>query len=77
MIDILIRHVTAVTMDTERRVIEDAAIAIRADRIVAVGPDPEIAAAHDNAAKVIDGRGMAAIPGLIDCHSHAGHGLVR
>ena len=77
MTDILIRHVTAVTMDAERRVLEDAAIAIRADRIVAIAPDPEIAAGHGNAATMIDGRGMVAIPGLIDCHSHAGHGLVR
>ena len=55
---------------------EDAAIAVAGDRIVAVGPDPEIAVAHA-AAEEIEARGMAAIPGLIDCHSHAGHGLVR
>ena len=76
MIDLLIRHVTAVTMDPERRVIEDAAIAVGGDRIVAVGPDAEIAAAHAPAEE-IEARGMAAIPGLIDSHSHAGHGLVR
>ena len=76
MTDFLIRHVTAVTMDPERRVMEDAAIAVGKDRIVAVGPDAEIAAAH-RAAEEIEARGMAAIPGLIDCHSHAGHGLVR
>ena len=77
MTDILIRHVTAVTLDPERRVLDDAAIAVSADRIVAVGPNAEVSAAHENVAEVIDGRGMAAIPGLIDCHSHAGHGLVR
>ena len=76
MTDFLIRHVTAVTMDPERRVMEDAAIAVGNDRIVAVGPDAEVAAAH-RAAEEIEARGMAAIPGLIDCHSHAGHGLVR
>ena len=77
MTDILIRHVTAVTLDPERRVLDDAAIAVSADRIVAVGPDAEVSAAQENVGEVIDGRGMAAIPGLIDCHSHAGHGLVR
>ena len=76
MTDLLIRHVTAVTMDPERRVMEDATIAVGNDRIVAVGPDAEIAATH-RAAEEIEARGMAAIPGLIDCHSHAGHGLVR
>ena len=76
MIDLLIRHVTAVTMDPERRVMEGAAIAVGGDRIIAVGPDAEIAATHAGAEE-IDARGMAAIPGLIDGHSHAGHGLVR
>lgn len=77
MTDILIRHVTAVTLDPGRRVIDDAAIALTADRITAIGPDTEVSAANSGAAQVIDGRGMAAIPGLIDCHAHAGHGLVR
>lgn len=75
MTDLLIRHVTAVTVDEERRVIEDAAIAVADGRIAAVGPDAELAAHPE--AEVIDGSGMAAIPGLIDCHAHAGHGLVR
>lgn len=77
MTDILIRHVTVVTVDSKRRVLEDGAIAVKADRIVAVGPDSEVCAVYDDAAKVIDGRHMTAIPGLIDCHAHAGHGLVR
>ena len=76
MTDLLIRHVIAVTIDPERRVIDDAAIAVTDGRIAAIGPDAEVAAAH-RAADVIEAHGMAAIPGLIDCHSHAGHGLVR
>jgi len=76
MTDLLIRRVTAVTVDADRRVIEDAAIHVSGGRIAAIGPDAEIAPDHEDA-EVIDGRGMAAIPGLIDCHSHAGHGLVR
>lgn len=76
MTDLLIRHATAVTLDPERRVLEDAAIAVSGDRIAAVGPDAEISAAHP-AGEVIEARGRVAIPGLIDCHSHAGHGLVR
>jgi 5-methylthioadenosine/S-adenosylhomocysteine deaminase len=76
MTNLLIRHATAVTVDPDRRVLEDAAIAITGDRITAIGPDAEIAAAHPGT-EVIDARGMVAIPGLIDCHAHAGHGLVR
>lgn len=77
MTDILIRHATLVTIDPERRVIEDGALAITADRITAIGADAELAQLADTSEHVIDARGMAAIPGLIDCHSHAGHGLVR
>lgn len=77
MTDLLIRHVTALTVDAARRVIEDAAIAVKGDRIAAIGPDAELAPLAERAAEVIDARGMAAIPGLIDSHSHAGHGLVQ
>lgn len=77
MTHILIRHVTAITVDADRRVIEDAAIAITGDRITAIGPDTDLAALAETAGEVIEARGQVAIPGLIDCHSHAGHGLVR
>lgn len=76
MADILIRHAIVVTLDPQRRTIEDGAIAIEKDRIVAVGPDAEIAAKY-KAARTIDAKGMAAIPGLIDAHAHAGHGLIK
>jgi len=77
MTDILIRHATALTVDETRRVIEDAAIAIEGDRITAVGRDADLAQRAPAAGQVIDARGMVALPGLIDCHSHAGHGMVR
>lgn len=77
MTDLLIRHATAITVDADRRVIEDASIAIAGDRIAAIGPDADLAGRAASAAEVIDARGMVALPGLIDCHSHAGHGLVR
>ena len=77
MTDILIRHVTAIALDSRRRVLEDAAIAVEGRRIFAVGPDSEVAADHASLAETLEGGGMAALPGLIDCHSHAGHGLVR
>lgn len=77
MTDILIRHATLVTVDPDRRIIEDGALAITADRITAIGADTELAHLADGAGQVVDARGMAAIPGLIDSHSHAGHGLIR
>lgn len=77
MTDLLIRHVTVVTVDSSRRVLKDTAIAVASGQIAAIGPDAEVAAHHADSSEVIDASGMVAIPGLIDCHSHAGHGLVR
>ncbi len=63
-------------MDAKRRVIEDGAVAVRGDSIVAVGPSAEIAAQYD-AAKVIDAHGAIVMPGLINGHAHAAMSLFR
>ena len=70
--DLLIRCATIVTVDSGRRVIEDGWIAVNGDRIAAIGTG-----APPPARRVIDRPGLIALPGLIDAHSHAGHGLVR
>ncbi|MDX6750176.1 amidohydrolase family protein (plasmid) [Geminicoccaceae bacterium 1502E] len=76
MADILIIHGTVATMDPNRRVIEDGAVAITGDRITAVGTTAEITAAHE-APKVIDARRKLVMPGLVDAHAHAGHGIIK
>ncbi len=76
MASLRIDNATIVTMDPARRVIEDGTVAIAGDRIAAVGPTAEIAPAHP-AETVIDGARMAVLPGLIDVHAHAGHGLIK
>jgi 5-methylthioadenosine/S-adenosylhomocysteine deaminase len=76
MADLLIAGGTVITMDPARRVIEDGAVAISGDRIVAVGPSAEIAGRYP-AHERIDARRKAVLPGMIDCHAHAGHGLVK
>src|SRR4051794_28499570 len=77
MTDLLLRGGTVITMDATRRVLDDGAVAIKDGRILAVGPTAAIEAAHPDAATVIDARGKAILPGLIDGHAHAGHGLVK
>ena len=67
---------TVVTMDAQKRVIEDGAVAVRGDSIVAVGPRTEIEAQFD-AAKIIDARGTLVLPGLINGHAHAAMSLFR
>ncbi|MBK8249087.1 MAG: amidohydrolase family protein [Gemmatimonadetes bacterium] len=74
--DILVTGGTVVTMDSLRRVLEDGAVAVRGDRIVAVGPTAELQARY-TARETIDARRMIVMPGLIDGHGHAGHGLVK
>lgn len=74
MTDLLIRGGTVITMDPARRVIEDGAVAITDGRIAAVGPASEL---PQTATEVIAARGHAVLPGLIDGHAHAGHGLVK
>ncbi len=77
MTDLLIHGGIVITMDAERHVLSDGAVAIEGDRIVAVGPTAEILASHGDARQRIDAGGRAVLPGLIDGHAHAGHGLVK
>ena len=66
---------TVVPVDAERRIIEDGAVRVVGDRIVAVGPKSEITIEPDD--RVVDCSGKLIIPGLIDAHGHAGHCLIR
>lgn len=76
MADLIIAGACIITMDGERRVIADGAVAIADGKILAVGPRDEIESAH-RAAEVIDATGKVMLPGLIDVHAHAGHGLIK
>jgi predicted amidohydrolase YtcJ len=47
-----------------------SAVAMRDGVIVAVGTDAEVRAACDASTELIDGHGMALVPGLVDAHIH-------
>ena len=74
-VDTIVHGGVVVTMDAARRVIEDGAVAVADGRIVAVGPSVEVLSSH--AGERLDAAGQAILPGLIDVHAHAGHGLVK
>ena len=76
MTDILITNGIVITMDPGRRVIDGGAVAIAGSRIVEVGDTVDLATRH-KAKKIVDASRKAVMPGLIDCHAHAGHGLVK
>lgn len=73
MLDTLIKNVTAVTMDDENTVLNDACITIRDGKITYVGTELP----REEAKEVIDGQGMIAMPGLVNTHSHAAMSLMR
>ena len=74
--DLLISGGTVVTMDAEFRVIEDGAVAIEGDTIVAVGARSDIAPGA-RAARTIDASGALVTPGMINGHAHAAMSLFR
>ena len=57
----------------EVEVLEDAYVLCAGDSIEAVGRMRDLTALDGDVAEV-DGRGLCAIPGLVDCHTHAAFG---
>lgn len=70
--DILIRDGYIITMDAQRRILERGSVAIEGDKITAVGKDVK-----ERADTVIDARGKAVMPGLINAHTHLSMTLLR
>jgi 5-methylthioadenosine/S-adenosylhomocysteine deaminase len=67
---------TVITMDPQRRVIEEGAVGVKGDRIVAVDRAAEVRSRYE-AARTLGGRRRIVLPGLIDCHNHLAQALVR
>ena len=67
--DLLITGGTIVTMDSERRVITNGAIAVRNGKIALIGQSAAVSK-NLRAKKVIDASGKVIIPGLINTHTH-------
>lgn len=75
-VDLIVTGGTVVTMDAHHRVIENGAVALRGDAIVAVGTSAEIESGYESA-KTIDAHGSLVLPGLINGHAHAAMSLFR
>ncbi len=72
----LIKGGTVVTMDGERRIIEDGAVAIEGKEIVEVGPASELEANHPEK-EAIDADGKVIMPGFVNAHNHMYSMLLR
>jgi 5-methylthioadenosine/S-adenosylhomocysteine deaminase len=75
-VDLIVAHGTVVTMDGQRRILADGAIAVRGDAIAAIDSTAKIDATYESS-KVIDARGGLILPGLINAHTHMSMSLFR
>jgi len=69
-IDILIEQGIVLTMDPQRRIIEDGAVAIQGNRIADIGKSKELKSKFPNPRSVIDAKNKLIMPGLINTHVH-------
>ena len=75
-VDLILKHGTVITMDANRRIIENGAVVVNQGRIVAVGKTDELEAQYQ-AVRVIESQHHCILPGLIDTHGHGGHCLFK
>ena len=75
-VSLLITGGTVITMDAAGRVIEDAAVAITDDEIVAVGTRLDIEGRYSGD-RIVNARGQIIMPGLINAHTHVPMVLYR
>ena len=76
-VDLLVFGGTVVTMDEQRRVIVNGAIAVTDGGIVAVGPAAEVANRYDGKRTIRPGSHDLVLPGLVNGHNHAAMTLLR
>ena len=66
--DVVVMHARIYTVNSKQTWAE--ALAVRGEKIVAVGTDQEIAPYRGTSTKVIDAGGRLVLPGFTDCHVH-------
>ena len=75
-LDLIITNGTVITVDAQRRIYSNGAVAIHGNRIVAVGHSADLAQTYE-AERVIDVRAGVVQPGFVDCHVHLSQHLGR
>lgn len=78
LVDIVVKNARfIVTMDKERRLIRDGALAVDNGKIVDVGKTRDIAGKYNQAERKFDAKDQLITPGFIDCHCHSTQSLAR
>ena len=75
-VDLLITNGVVITVDTQRRIYANGAVAVQGNRIAAVGPADDLAQNY-TARRILDVHGGVVQPGFIDCHVHLSQHLGR
>ncbi|PYU82186.1 MAG: amidohydrolase [Acidobacteria bacterium] len=77
-VDLLVIGGTLVTMDPERRILQDGFVAVQGDRIVEVGQGkPASCKRGVSARQTINAKGKLVLPGFINGHTHVPMTLLR
>ncbi len=74
--DLLVLNACLVTMDTKFSLFDPGGLAVRAGKIIAVGPSAEIAGRYASRSN-FNARGKIILPGLVNTHTHAAMTLLR
>jgi len=74
--DLLVVNAHLVTMDVGFSVLNPGGMAVRAGRILSVGPSADVAKRYSSRS-VYDAAGKIVLPGLVNTHTHAAMTLLR
>jgi len=66
--DLILVNAKVLTFDKDERVVE--AVAMKRDRILALGANDSIRALAGSRTEIIDAGGRLVLPGFVDAHSH-------
>jgi 5-methylthioadenosine/S-adenosylhomocysteine deaminase len=76
-VDLIVSNIDwLITVDSARRVIRDAAVAVNGGKIVAIAKSVDVAKGY-SAIRTVDASGTVATPGFVDCHLHSSFHLSR
>jgi len=68
---IFIKNGLLITMNPNKQIIKNGSVAIKNDRIVAIGKTEDLKKEYSNADFIIDAKNKAIMPGLINLHYHS------
>lgn len=75
MFDILLKNAMVITMDENRRIIENGAVGITDGKIAFTGESQE--GEKYGAREVMDMKNHVIMPGFVDAHGHGGHSIFK